>query len=192
MAEPRGPAGHRHPHRTWLYLLPEDPQVVASPASLGAAGRALLEAGLASPSDRTDELAPGPAWGALLEPGEAPSPDSCIRLDAGVLRAYPDPGPEGFESQPLNDYRAACPACGGGLLLFTLAFRDPDPMRGSCPRCEGTVDISTTHWDPPLVIARTEVSLGPFGSRPRLAGQPAFGALERALGCRLREVHVSL
>ncbi|MGH7608823.1 MAG: hypothetical protein ACREOD_02600 [Candidatus Dormibacteria bacterium] len=188
--------GSHHVHRTWLHLLPCDPALVPPPPAVLAAESVLIEAGLARPDGAGAGLRPGPDWERLLSTGgqarAGVAGDAGVRIEAGVLRAYPDPGPEGFDSQPLNDYQARCARCGEVLHLFALRFPLPDPMLAQCPRCSGVGDISQLEWTPELALARMEVTLGPVLGRPSLASSPIFRALEAALRCRLREVHVSL
>jgi hypothetical protein len=113
-------------------------------------------------------------------------------VDVGILRFYPDPGPEGFDSVPLRSYRAPCPSCGSDLDLFSLRFPHPDPHTASCPTCGGSVSLLAVSFTPELPRARMEITFGDLDHRPSLRPHPVFGRLEQALGLRLREVHVSL
>jgi hypothetical protein len=115
-----------------------------------------------------------------------------VRLEAGVLRCYPDPGPEGFDTEPLHSYREACPSCGAELEFFGLRFPTPDPMQAACPGCGEALDVSSLGWSPALPVARAELTFGDLAGRPSLQGTDFFKRLELAWETPLREVHVTL
>jgi hypothetical protein len=115
-----------------------------------------------------------------------------VRLEAGVLRCYPDPGPDGFDTDPPRGYESDCPSCGDRLEFFRLRFPDPDPMRAACPRCAVSFDISARTWAPRLPVARAELTFGDLEGRPTLRASELFGQLERLWGTVLIEAHVTL
>ncbi|HUY57759.1 MAG TPA: zinc ribbon domain-containing protein [Candidatus Micrarchaeaceae archaeon] len=183
-------------HRTWLHLLPEDRALVAGPEQLGATAELLVEFGLATLGSGAEILLPGPTFARLLgTPGQLPMAGPVrgeVRLEAGVLRCYPDPGPQGFDTNPSRSYRADCPECGGAMEFFLLRFPDPDPMRAACPSCAARFDISVLGWSPPLPVARTELTFGDLDGRPSLRESEFFGRLQGLWRTSLTEVHVTL
>ncbi len=198
VAAPRPDGGlGPHPHRSWLHLLPQDPDQPPPPDAEARARQILVEERLATPGPE-GSLLPGPEFpGALgAAPGGLPMagarPRGEVRVEAGVLRFYPDPGPDGFDSVPLRAYQAPCPRCGSDLDLFSLRFPHPDPHTASCPACGSSVSLLEVRFTPELPRAWMEITFGDLDRRPSLRPHPVFGRLERALGFRLREVHVSL
>lgn len=190
-------SGHGvHGHQTWLHLLPRDAEFVPAPAQLAATEELLLASELAVRDPQSDLLLPGPAFARLLlSPRRLPLLGRVrgqVRLEAGVLRCYPDPGPEGFATDPPQSYAANCPHCGAPLEFFRLRFPLPDPMQAACPACPGTLDISRLAWSPSLAVARTELTLGDLDGRPSLRDTPFFAELERCWATSVREVHVTL
>jgi hypothetical protein len=190
-------SGHGpHGHRTWLHLLSEDAAFVPGPEQVEGTTQLLVECGLATRGSDPDILLPGPAFARLLlAPGKLPMAGPVrgeVRLEVGVLRCYPDPGPDGFDTEPLQSYRAECPSCGAPLEFFRLRFPDPDPMRAACPSCARAFDISTLRWSPQLPVARTELTFGDLEGRPSLRGSGFFGQLEELWGTSLCEVYVTL
>lgn len=141
-------------------------------------------------------LAPGPAFAELLLVGRsiplAGAIRGEVRLDVGVLRCYPDPGPEGFETEPPQPYQATCPGCGVQLEFFKLRFPEPAPMVADCPQCGISLDVSTLRWSPRLPVARAEVTFGDLDGRPSLRQTGFFGELEKLWATPLWEVHVTL
>lgn len=190
-------SGHgAHGHRTWLHLLSVDPTLVPSPEQLEATSNLLVECGLATLGPEPDILLPGPAFARLLHPpGQLPMAGPVrgeVRLEVGVLRCYPDPGPEGFETDPPPSYRAACPTCGLSLEFFLLRFPHPDPMLAACPTCAGEFDISSLPWSPRLPVARAELTFGDLEGRPSLRTSDFFSRLESLWQTPLTEVYVTL
>lgn len=151
---------------------------------------------LAVPGADQSVLTPGPAFAALLlARGLIPMAGAIrgeVRLDAGVLRCYPDPGPEGFETDPPQPYQANCPGCAAELEFFKLRFPEPDPMVADCPRCGLCLDVSMLTWSPRLPVARAEVTFGDLDGRPSLRETDFFGELEKLWATSLWEVHVTL
>jgi len=190
------PSHAPHGHRTWLHLLPQDPEHVPDLQELQAAVELLAEMQLAILDPETGLLLPGPAFARLLTSGRlvplAGAARGEVRLEAGVLRCYPDPGPEGFDTKPLHGYRADCPGCGVELEFFALSFPTPDPMQAVCPGCGKAADVSSLVWSPTLPVARAELTFGPLAGRPSLRGTELFRRLESAWETPLREVHVTL
>ncbi|MGA8207328.1 MAG: hypothetical protein WB801_05095 [Candidatus Dormiibacterota bacterium] len=191
-----GVAQHPHGHRTWLHLLPEDPEFVPAPAQIEATENLLATFGLAVRGPEQGVLTPGPAFADLLL-GRRSIPIAGavrgeVRLEAGVLRCYPDPGSHGFETNPPQSYQASCPGCGVLLEFFKLRFPTPDPMAAVCPRCDFSLDVSALVWSPRLPVARAEVTFGDLDGRPSLRGTDFFGELEKLWATRLCEVHVTL
>lgn len=115
-----------------------------------------------------------------------------VRLEDGVLRCYPDPGPEGFDTDPANVYRARCPRCGRELDFYALRFPSPDPMQGACPNCGGEVAVTSLDWSPELPVARAELTFGDLDGRPSLGGTAFLRELEGVWGGQIREAHVTL
>lgn len=191
-----GPAHAGHGHRTWLHLLPEDPTFVPAAEQLAATEELLVDCGLAIRGTEPDLLLPGPAFSHLLgPPGQLPMAGPVrgeVRLEAGVLRCYPDPGPEGFDTDPPHSYRIDCPSCGVQLEFFRLRFPNPDPMQAACPGCATDFDISALPWVPQLPTARAELTFGDLQGRPSLRHSPFFDQLQRLWGTPLTEVHVTL
>lgn len=190
-------SGHgSHGHRTWLHLLPQDPEFVPGPEQLEATRGLLLKSGLATRGPEPDVLLPGPAFSRLLlTPGQLPMAGPGrgeVRLEVGVLRCYPDPGPEGFDTDPPPSYRVDCPRCGVPLEFFRLRFPDPDPMRAACPTCAADFDISTLPWSPRLPVARAELTFGDLEGRPSLRNSDFFSQLESLWGTAILEAHVTL
>jgi hypothetical protein len=189
-------SGHSHGHRTWLHLLSQDPDFVPGPAQLAATEALLVDSELATRGPQPDILVPGPAFGRLLlSQGKLPMVGLVrgeVRLEAGVLRCYPDPGPEGFDTDPPRPYRADCPNCRAPLEFFRLRFPDPDPMQAVCPACGTAFDISSLPWSPRLPVARVELTFGALDGRPSLRATEFFGQLERLWATALDEVHVTL
>ena len=186
-----------HPHRSWLHLLPQDPDQRPVPDADSRARQILVEEGLAVLGPE-GSLLPGAEFASALgaRPGGLPMAGMPlrgeVRVESGVLRFYPDPGPEGFDSMPLRSYRAPCPNCGSELDLFSLRFPHPDPHTASCPACGAAVSLLAVEFTPELPRAWMEITFGDLDHRPTLRPHPVFSRLERALGFRLREVHVSL
>ena len=195
-ARPDGGLGP-HPHRSWLHLLPQDPDHPLAPDAESRARQVLVEEGMALPGP-DGSLLPGPEFAMALGvaprglPMAAAPPRGEVRVESGVLRFYPDPGPEGFDSVPLRSYRAACPSCGNELDLFSLRFPHPDPHTARCPGCEAAVSLLELRFTPELPRSWMEITFGDLDHRPSLRPRPVFRRLEQALGLRLREVHVSL
>jgi hypothetical protein len=161
------------------------------------ARQVLLQAALAAPGPE-GSLLPGPEFSGALgtRPGGLPlagaPPRGEVRVESGVLRFYPDPGPDGFDSVPLRSYRTTCPSCGSDLELFSLRFPHADPHTAGCPACGAAVSLLEVTFTPELPRAWMEITFGDLDHRPSLRPHPVFGRLERTLGFRLREVHVSL
>ena len=204
MAELRRPdQGHGpHPHRSWLHLLAADPAFLPAPTALAEVASALIRHGLAV-ADPEGELLPGPEFARLLGAGRSPRalpmlgaaaarPRGEVRVEAGVWRCYPDPGPEGFNSSPLRGYSAPCPGCGTAAEFFALRFPFADPLLGACPGCGGALPLLQLPWFPELPMGRMEITFGDLEGRPSLRSEPVFGALEELLGTALREAHVTL
>ncbi|MGA7173434.1 MAG: hypothetical protein WCB86_05370 [Candidatus Dormiibacterota bacterium] len=192
-------AGHghgAHGHRTWLHLLPEDQTFIPGAGQLEDTADLLVECGLATRGAEPVDLLPGPAFARLLlAPGQLPMAGVVrgeVRLEAGILRCYPDPGPDGFDTDPPQGYESGCPSCGNRLEFFRLRFPVPDPMRGACPRCAESFDISALTWAPRLPVARAELTFGDLEGRPTLRASEFFGQLERLWGTVVVEVHVTL
>ncbi len=184
-----------HPHRTWLHLVPADPNHVPTPQQVQQAAQVLIGAGLAACAGPLAELVPGPQFARLLRPGSLPqlarSPGE-VRVDAGVRRCYPDPGPDGFDTEPPNTYRAACPTCQAELQFFHLSFPLTDPLEAVCASCRRPVDVSRLGWTPELPVASAEITFADVDGRPSLRHTPVFSKLEAALGAPLRELFVTL
>lgn len=187
-----------HPHRSWLHLLSVDPQFLPPAGGLARAREQLLAHRLAVEGG-DDGLHPGPEfarWLTRAGPAALPMATSVtrgeVRLEAGVWRCYPDPGPEGFDSDPVTRYLAPCRSCGELLDFFTLRFPYPDPFAISCPQCDAKARVLELHWTPKLAIGRMEITFGDLDCRPSLRQHPVFRQLELALGTTLRETHVSL
>ncbi|HUY09069.1 MAG TPA: hypothetical protein VMW80_06420 [Candidatus Dormibacteraeota bacterium] len=185
-----------HGHRTWLHLLPEDQAFIPGPGQLEATADLLVECGLAARGSESSYLLPGPTFARLLRAsGQLPMAGPVrgeVRLEAGVLRCYPDPGPDGFDTDPPRGYQADCPSCGNQLEFFRLRFPHPDPMRAACPVCAESFDISALAWEPRLPVARAELTFGDIEGRPTLRASDFFGQLERLWGAVLVEAHVTL
>jgi hypothetical protein len=113
-------------------------------------------------------------------------------VEAGVWRCYPDPGPEGFDTDPVRSYRANCPACGTEVDFFALRFPFLDPLLGACPGCDAELSLLELSWAPQLPMGRMEITFGDLVGRPSLRPQPVFAELEAAAGTPLREAHVTL
>ncbi|MFZ0168575.1 MAG: hypothetical protein WAL64_04015 [Candidatus Dormiibacterota bacterium] len=191
-----GSAHNSHGHRTWLHLLPEDPDFLPAPGQIQATERLLVACELAVAGPETGVLAPGPAFAELLLNRRlipmAGAPRGVVRLEAGVLRCYPDPGPEGFDTNPPQPYQASCPGCGVLLEFFKLRFPTPDPMAAVCPRCALALDVSALPWSPRLPVARAEVTFGDLDGRPSLRGTAFFVELEKLWATPLCEAYVTL
>lgn len=207
-----------HGLSSWLHLIPCERAFAAGPEAPAEVAAVLCRHGLAVPAAdgglspgptfasrlqdvRTGPVGPAARSGALLHPtvradAAAPfpavHPRGVVRVEAGILRVYPDPGPLGFQSDQPRRYLCVCPACGGALDLYRLSFPGTDPLVAGCPACAAEVPIAELGWDPPLAAARFEVTFGDLDGRPSLGGDAVFPALEDAAGCRLREVHVTL
>ena len=184
------------------------------PEAVALARSALLESGVAVVPPDGFGLWPGPAFAAVLgQPrsagppagpmrplplaaggGEAVPgrPRGEVRVEAGVLRAYPDPGPLGFHTPEPVAYRALCPGCRAPLEFFSLRFPTGDPMEGGCPRCEAVTAVHRLSWEPPLPFARAEITFGDLDGRPSIAETPLMRRLTAAWSTPLREVHVTL
>lgn len=150
---------------------------------------------MALPGDEPNEFIPGPAFGRLLAPRSLPMAGPQrgeVRFESGVLRCYPDPGPQGFDTDPAQRYLAACPACQGELEFFRLRFPNPDPMQAACPSCGGAVDVSHLSWSPVLPVARTELTFGDLEGRPSLRDSELVRRLEAVWGTAIVEAHVTL
>jgi hypothetical protein len=177
-------------------VIPQNPDFVPAPAQMEATLELLAACHLAVRSPEPGLLAPGPAFAQLLlTRGLIPMAGVTrgeVRLEAGVLRCYPDPGPQGFETDPPQPYQANCPGCGVLLDFFTLRFPEPDPMLAVCPGCGRSLDISTIAWSPRLPVARTELTFGDLDGRPSLRGTEFFAQLEKLWATLLCEVHVTL
>jgi len=189
-----------HPHRSWLHLLALEPSFEPSPGQLDAARAVLISRGLAQAAPEGG-LRPGPEFARVFGFGRAvrslPMAGAAggrgeVRLEAGVWRCYPDPGPEGFNTVPLRGYTTACPGCGREQEFFSLRFPFADPMLGACPECGRELPLLELPWSPELPMGRMEITFGDLESRPSLRGEPVFKELEQALGAALREVHVTL
>ncbi|HEY6538971.1 MAG TPA: hypothetical protein VI138_08055 [Candidatus Dormibacteraeota bacterium] len=122
----------------------------------------------------------------------AGAPRGEVRLELGILRCYPDPGPRGFDTEPPQTYQAGCPSCGAVVDFFRLRFPDPNPMRATCPGCGAGLDISLLRWSPQLPVARAEVTFGGLEGRPSLARTDFFRHLEQTWGVGVAEAHVTL
>ncbi len=184
-----------HGHRTWLHLLPQDPTFSPSLREMEATARLLLESGLAIPGPEPETLLPGPRFAQLLAPGALPmagAPRGEVRFESGVLRCYPDPGPEGFDTDPLQGYFTKCPGCGSELEFFRLRFPDPDPMHAACPTCTAGIDVSLLSWSPMLPVASAEVTFGDLEGRPSLGKSDFPSRLEEVWRTSVMEVHVTL
>lgn len=191
-----GSAHNPHGHRTWLHLLPEDPDFVPAPDQIEATENLLAACGLAVRGPEPGVLTPGPAFADLLLGRRlipmAGAVRGEVRLEAGVLRCYPDPGPEGFQTDLPQPYQASCPRCGVLLEFFKLRFPTPDPMAAICPQCDLSLDVSALMWSPRLPVARAEVTFGDLDGRPSLRGTDFFVELEKLWATPLCEVHVTL
>ena len=196
MSLPTASGRGAHGHRTWLHLLPRDQSFVPAPGQLEAAAELLIATRLAIRARGQDLLLPGPAFAQLLlHRGVLPLAGQIrgeVRLEAGVLRCYPDPGPEGFSTDPPQRYASDCPQCGNPLEFFRLRFPLPDPMQAVCPSCDAPLDISTLAWSPPVPVARAELTFGDLDGRPSLRDTPFFTELEKLWATPVHEVHVTL
>ncbi|MGH7692934.1 MAG: hypothetical protein ACRENY_01695 [Candidatus Dormibacteria bacterium] len=190
------PAHQGHGHRTWLHLLPDDQELVLNPEQLRETAALLVAVGLASPGPQPEQLLPGPRFAQLLGGrGELPMAGAArgeVRLEVGVLRCYPDPGPQGFDTEPPRGYRAACPGCATTIDFFRLRFPFPEPLRAVCPGCGGTLDVPQLPWTPRLATARTELTFGDLVGRPSLRGTEVLARLGQLWKATVREVHVTL
>ncbi|MGC1183747.1 MAG: hypothetical protein WBA31_01165 [Candidatus Dormiibacterota bacterium] len=192
---PEPPAHRGHGHRTWLHLLPQSADFVPSPDQVLATGRLLIESGLAILGPDPETLLPGPAFAKLLSPGQLPLAGVTrgeVRVESGVLRCYPDPGPEGFDTEPPPSYAAACPACNSQLEFFRLRFPEPNPMQSACPTCQHELDVSRLSWSPRLPVARAEVTFGDLEGRPSLRKSGVTDQLAEVWRTTVIEVHVTL
>lgn len=187
-----------HPHRSWLHLLALEPGFMPSERTLVAVRSALVEAGLAVPAP-DGGLQPGPEFASVLGASASPAIPrlagpirGSVTVEAGIWRCYPDPGPQGFQSDPVTAYTAACPSCGGSLNFFLLRFPDPDPYQAVCPHCQGVISVLELHWSPELPKGRFEVTFGDLPTRASLLAHPVFSELQLIVGTPLREVHVTL
>ncbi|HVC38708.1 MAG TPA: hypothetical protein VNH20_01880 [Candidatus Dormibacteraeota bacterium] len=193
------PTADPHPGRaghTWLHLVPHEPTFIPGESALLATETLLVESGLAVGGDSPGTLLPGPNFARLLlRPGYLPlagRPRGEVRLEVGVLRCYPDPGPDGFATEPPRSYRAACPDCASTLDFFRLRFPGPDAMTATCDSCLHDFDVSRLHWTPRLPVARTELTFGDLDGRPTLAGSDFLDRLEQLWATPIDEVHVTL
>ncbi|MGH7640876.1 MAG: hypothetical protein ACREN7_06605 [Candidatus Dormibacteria bacterium] len=188
--------GHRHPHRTWLHLLPTDAHLVPSPAQLRQTVELLEASGLSLAGPDLLQLPPGPDFARLLQPQpdltSGPPPVGEVRLEAGVLRCYPDPGPEGFDSEPLGAYHAECPGCGQVLDFYHLHFPFAGPLRTLCPRCGAEFEVPEVGWRPRLPVASAELTFGGVVGRPSLRDSGFLLRLEALWSTPVTEVHVTL
>lgn len=187
-----------HPHRTWLHLLAQDPGFLPSQASLLRARAVLLHHGLARETAEGG-LGPGPEFSRHLMrrqlggvPLIAAAPRGEVRVEAGIWRCYPDPGPQGFQSDPITSYVAGCSGCGRPVEFFRLRFPGVDPHQATCPHCGLEFGVLDLKWSPDLPQGQMEVTFGDLDQRSSLRDHPAFAELERALSTPLREVHVTL
>lgn len=196
---PRPDGGHGpHPHRSWLHLIPARRNQEPHPGLQETARTVLVESGLAVLGSGGG-LAPGPEFlrslggraGSLPLASSGPARGE-VRVQVGTWRCYPDPGPQGFESEPVRSYRAGCPGCGGRLDLFLLAFPFADPLAAACPHCSRELSLLELAFEPELPAARFEITFGDLERRASLAGHPAYPELTSRLGFPLREVHVTL
>jgi hypothetical protein len=186
-----------HPHRSWLHLLAKDPGFLPAEPAL-AEVRAVLEGcGLAIAD--SDQLIPGPNFTSLLGGGGTMRPLQMagrqrgeVRVEAGVWRCYPDPGPDGFDTEPVRTYLARCPACATEANFFALRFPFIDPLVGACPGCEAELPLLELTWAPELPVGRMEITFGDLEGRPSLRALPVFAQLEAAASTALQEVHVTL
>jgi hypothetical protein len=186
-----------HPHRSWLHLLAQDPSFQPTEAQLERVRTVLQSSGLAV-ADAGD-LFPGPNFASLLggSGGMRPLPMAGrqrgeVRVEAGVWRCYPDPGPEGFDTDPVRSYLAVCPACGTEANFFALRFPFLDPLLGACPGCEAELSLLELSWAPEIPMGRMEITFGDLVGRPSLRPHPVFAELEAAAGTALHEAHVTL
>ncbi len=185
-----------HPHRSWLHLLAADPEYLPSEGVLEEVRSALIRSGLAR-ATADGGLRPGPEFARSLGGGSAvplatgPSRGS-VTVEAGIWRCYADPGPAGFQSDPVTTYLTRCPACGAEMNFFLLAFPDPDPYRTLCPDCGSAASVLDLDWSPDLPKGRFEVTFGDLDSRPTLRTHSVYRELEGIVGVPLREVHVTL
>ncbi len=187
-----------HPHRSWLHLLAVEPGYLPSDKVLEEVRSALIRAGLAREAPEGG-LRPGPdfirtlggraATTVPLAPGPA---RGSVTVEAGIWRCYADPGPSGFQSDPVTAYLAPCPSCAAALNFFLLRFPHPDPYQAVCPECESTASVLDLPWAPDLPVGRFEVTFGDLDSRPSLRAHPVFAELERIVTVPLKEVHVTL
>ena len=191
-----------HPHRSWLHLLAAEPSFQPGPEELAKARDVLVAHGLAVAAP-DGELLPGPEFARVLGSGHSPSSLPMlgaqsarergeVRVEAGVWRCYPDPGPDGFNTVPLRGYTAPCPGCGAAQEFFALRFPFADPMLGACPECGAELPLLLMPWSPELPTGRMEITFGDLERRPSLRSAAVFGELEETLGTALREVHVTL
>lgn len=177
-----------------MHLIPAARRDPIPPAAVERAGEVLVRHGLAVLSP-DGQLVPGPRFAAALQPRALPvagRPRGEVRIESGDWRCYPDPGPEGFESDPPQRYLARCPHCGVEIDLFRLRFPALDPMAAECPGCRAELSLLELGFEPDLPAARLEITFGDLDGRPSLTSNPVIPALEEALGLKLREVHVTL
>ncbi len=187
-----------HPNRTWLHLLAADPGFLPSRAAQLSARAVLLHHGLARET-AAGGLGPGPEFSRHLmrrQLGRVPLITAAsrgeVRVEAGIWRCYPDPGPQGFQSDPVTGYAAQCPGCGGGVEFFRLRFPGLDPHQAVCPHCGFEFSVLELNWSPDLPRGQMEVTFGDLDQRSSLRDHPAFEELEAALQTPLKEVHVTL
>ncbi len=191
-----------HAHRSWLHLLAVDPAFEPFPRALVGVSALLVRHGLAVAGSE-GELLPGPDFARLLSVerfhrslpvagAAAGRPRGEVRVESGVWRCYPDPGPRGFDSSPLRGYAAPCSRCGIEVEFFALRFPFPDPLLGACPGCGSELPLLQLPWLPALPMGRMEITFGDLEGRPSLRSRPVYWELEEALGTALREVHVTL
>lgn len=187
-----------HPHRSWLHLLAVVPGFLPPLEGMSQARELLVRHRLAVVAG-DGELRPGAdfaRWltraGATALPLATGGQRGEVRLEAGVWRCYPDPGANGFDSDPVNRYSSNCPSCGGSLDFFTLRFPHQDPFTCSCPNCDATPQVLELEWEPNLAVGRMEITFGDLDCRPSLRQHPVFPELEAALRTPLWETHVSL
>lgn len=187
-----------HPHRSWLHLLAVEPDYLPSDEVLEEVRSALIRSGLAREAP-DGALGPGPDFirslggrVATTVPLASGTPRGSVTVEAGVWRCYADPGPAGFQSDPVTAYLAPCPACAATLNFFLLRFPHLDPYQAVCPECGSTVSVLDLPWAPDLPTGRFEVTFGDLDSRPSLRAHPVFAELERIITVPLREAHVTL
>jgi hypothetical protein len=185
-----------HPHRSWLHLLAAEPEYLPSEGVMEEVRSALIRSGLARATS-DGGLRPGPDFTSSLS-GRPPvslsggPPRGSVTVEAGIWRCYADPGPAGFQSDPVTNYLARCPACGEVMNFFLLRFPEPDPYLTACPRCGSLTSVLALDWSPELPKGRFEVTFGDLDRRPTLRHHPIYRELEGIVGGPLREVHVTL